>query len=441
MTQRKNQQQIGLYIATSLVVGNMIGSGIFMLPASMSKIGSVSLVGWVISGAGALLVAAVFSRLSKLVPKTGGPYIYPKEGFGDYIGFLSGWGYWASVLLTNGSIAMAFTGYLLVFFPSWLSSSTALILIPILAIWILTLLNARGIKAGGQFQLLTTILKIIPLIAVAFLGLFYFNGSYLEPFNATGSSDLFAIGASITLTLFAFLGIESATIPAGNIRNPDVTIPRATIFGTILTLVIYLLGSISIMGLIPQEQLQESSAPFADAAGIIWGTTGRYLIGIGAVISTFGALNGWILIQSQIPFAMAEDSLLPPLFKKKTKNDFPIYGLIVSSVLITIVVLAYSSKGLVEIFTMLILVGTFLSLISYLFSSMSEVLILIKKKPAGWEKRIIRAFLLGVPAFLFSLVAVYGAGVEVVFFGFIILITGTPIYIWSKIKQSQAVFE
>lgn len=437
MSKHKKPQQIGLYIATSLVVGNMIGSGIFMLPASMATIGSISLLGWLISGAGALLVAAVFSRLSKLVPKTGGPYIYPKEGFGDYIGFLSGWGYWTSVLLTNGSIAMAFTGYLLTFFPAWSTSSTALVLIPVGAIWFLTWLNGRGIKTGGQVQLITTILKIIPLLAVTVLGFLFFDSSNFTPFNSSGSSDLQAIGMSITLTLFAFLGIESATIPAGNIRNPDITIPKATIYGTLATLIIYLLGSVSIMGVIPQEELKVSTAPFADAAGVMWGTTGRYLIAFGAVISTFGALNGWILIQSQIPFAMAEDDLLPPLFKKKSKRDFPIYSLIISSLLITIIVIASSSKGLVEIFTMLILVGTFLALISYLFSSMSEVLIFIRYKPDGWEKKLVRAFLLSLPAFLFSLIAVYGAGVEVVYYGFIILILGTPIYIWSKIKQSQ----
>lgn len=438
MSRHKNQQQIGLYIATSLVVGNMIGSGIFLLPATMAEIGSVSLIGWLISGAGALLVAAVFSRLSKLVPKTGGPYIYPKEGFGDYIGFLSGWGYWTSVLLTNGSIALAFTGYFLVFFPGWSDSSFAMIAIPVIAIWILTWLNSRGVKTGGQVQLLTTILKVVPLVAVTIFGFFFFHSEYFTPFNTTGKSDFIAIGASITLTLFAFLGIESATIPAGNIRNPQVTIPKATLYGTIATLFIYLLASISIMGVMPQEELKHSTAPFADAAGIMWGTTGRYLIGVGAVISTFGALNGWILIQSQIPLAMAKDNLLPPLFKKKSKRDFPIYGLIISSILVTIVVLANSSKGLVEIFKFLILVGTFLSLISYLFSSMSEVLILIRHKPEGWKNKIYRAFLLGIPAFLFSLVAVYGAGMDVVFYGFIILITGTPIYIWSKIKQSQA---
>ena len=385
MRQGKPAQQIGIYIAISLVVGNMIGSGIFMLPASMATIGSISLLGWVLSGAGAILVAIVFSRLSKLVPKTGGPYIYPREGFGDFVGFLSGWGYWLSVLLTNASIAFAFTGYLLVFLPAFSTSQTAMVLIPVLTIWLLTYLNSRGVRTGGVVQLGTTILKIVPLVTVTIAGFFFFDSNNFEPFNATGSSDLAAIGTSITLTLFAFLGIESATIPAGNIKNPEVTIPRATIIGTILTLFIYLISSISIMGILPQSQLSMSTAPFAEAAELMWGKTGMYLVGFGAMISTFGALNGWILIQSQIPMAMAEDDLLPPIFKKRSRRDFPIFSLIISSVIVTVVVIANSSRGMVEIFTMLILVGTILTLISYLFYSMAEVLILIKRKPEDWK--------------------------------------------------------
>jgi APA family basic amino acid/polyamine antiporter len=415
----------------------MIGSGIFMLPASMAKIGSISLLGWLFSGVGALLLAIVFGRLSKLVPKTGGPYIYPKEGFGDFIGFLSGWGYWLSILVTNASIAIAFTGYLLIFVPVWSESQVAIIAIPIIVVWLLTWINSRGIKSGGYLQLTTTILKIIPLVIVTIAGFFFFNSSHFVPFNSSGSSDLAAIGTSITLTLFAFLGMEAATIPAGNIRNPETTIPRATIIGTIITIIIYLMSSISIMGVLPQEQLAGSSAPFAEAAEVIWGSTGKYLVGIGALISTFGALNGWIMIQGHMPLAMAEDDLLPPIFKKRSKSGLPIFGLVTSSLLITIVVLANSSKGLVAIFTLLILVGTFLALVAYLFSSLSEVLILIKQKPAGWEKRTMRAFVLSLPAFAFSVLAVYGAGMKIVFYGFLILILGMPIYIWSKINQSQ----
>ena len=437
MGTKKNNQEVGIYVATSLVIGSMIGSGIFLLPSSMAKIGSISLIGWFVSGAGALLLAIVFSRLSKLIPKSGGPYVYPKESFGAFIGFLSGWGYWLSVLLTNVSIAMVFTGYLLVFIPGWSDSQLAIVIIPIITIWGLTWLNSWGVKSGGFVQLTTTILKVIPLVAVTIAGFFFFNSKHFIPFNSSGVSDFEAIGASITLTLFAFLGMEAATIPAGNIRDPEVTIPKATIYGTIVTIIIYFLSSVSIMGVLPQEQLASSTAPFADAAYLIWGEKGMYLVSFGALISTFGALNGWILLQGYLPMAMAEDDMLPPIFKRKSKKNLPIFGLTISSLIISLVVLANSSKGLVEIFTELILIGTFLVLVSYLFSSMAEVLIILKRKEEGWEKQITRAFILSLPAFVFSVVAVYGAGMKVVFYGFIILIVGTPIYIWSKIKQSQ----
>jgi APA family basic amino acid/polyamine antiporter len=274
-------------------------------------------------------------------------------------------------------------------------------------------------------------------VVVTIAGFFFFNSRNFIPFNSSGSSDLAAIGTSITLTLFAFLGMEAATIPAGNIRDPEITIPKATIIGTILTIIIYLLSSVSIMGVLSQQQLASSSAPFAEAAELIWGNTGKYLVGIGALVSTFGALNGWILMQGHMPLAMAEDGLLPPVFKRKSKKDLPIFGLLVSSVLVTVIVLANSSKGLVEMFTLLILVGTFLALVSYLFSSLAEVLIILKNKLQGWEKQTIRAFVLSLPAFAFSVLAVYGAGMKIVFYGFLILIVGMPIYIWSKIKQSK----
>ncbi len=432
-----NPKQIGLWIVTSLVVGNMIGSGIFLLPSALAEFGGISIFGWIASGFGALTVAVVFSRLSKLVPKTGGPYIYPKEGFGDFIGFFSGFGYWMSVLLTNASIAMAFTGYLFVFTPSIAESKLMAVVIALGTIWFLTWLNALGVKSGGKMQLVTTVLKIIPLVLVTIAGYFFFNIDNFKPFNTSGMSDIKAVGATVALTLFAFLGIESGTVPAGNVKDPKKTIPMGTMIGTIFNIIIYLLSTFSIMGVIPPEALRGSTAPFADAAEIIWGEGGKYLVGFGAMISIFGALNGWILIQGQIPFAMAEDDLMPPIFKKKSKRDFPLYGLVISSIIVTVIVIANSSKGLVELFTLLILIGTFLTLISYLFSSLSAVLILIRYKPDKWETRSIRAFIVSIPAFVFSLWAVYGSGQQIVFYGFLILMMGLPLYVYSKMRKNK----
>jgi len=431
------QNQIGIWIVTSLVIGNMIGSGIFLLPSALSVFGGISIIGWIASGLGAIAVARVFGRLSKLIPKTGGPYVFPKEGFGDFIGYFSGFGYWMSVLLTNVSIALAFTGYLFVFTPSISDSKLMTVLISLGTVWFLTWLNSRGVKSGGKMQLVTTVLKVIPLVLVTIAGLFFFNIEHFKPFNLSGMSDIKAIGATVALTLFAFLGIESGTVPAGNVENPKVTIPKATMFGTLFTVVIYLVSTVSIMGVIPPEELQGSAAPFADAAYIIWGDTGKYLIGFGAMISIFGALNGWILIQGQIPFAMAEDDLMPPIFKKKSKRDFPLYGLLISSGIVTVIVIANFSRGLVELFTLLILIGTFLTLISYLFSSLSEVLILIRLKPEHWKLRAAKAFVLSLPAFAFSLWAVYGSGQEIVFYGFLILMLGLPMYVYSKMRKNK----
>lgn len=435
---RPNQtHQIGIFMTTALVVGNMIGSGIFLLPSNLASLGGISIYGWVISGIGALLLAMMYGRLSKLVPKSGGPYQFPRAGFGEFIGFLSGWGYWVSVVLTNAAIAMVFAGYFINFIPVLQNNSNSPVIVALSAIWFLTWLNTQGVKSGGTMQLVTTLLKIIPLLAVTFAGFLLFNIDHFTPMNLSGKSDIFAIGAAVSLTLFAFMGVESATVPAENIKNPEQTISRATLIGTVITVIIYILSSISIMGLISPDELAVSSAPLADAGLILWGETGRILVGLGAIISTFGALNGWILIQGQMPMAMAKDSLFPPLFKKLSKRKFPVVGMLISSTLITVVVLANQTKGLVEIFKMLILMSTFLALITYLFSSMAEVMIILRNKDSGWQRAGVRTFFVSIPVFAFSLWAIYGSGMEIVFYGFLMLILGTPFYVWSKIKQGN----
>jgi APA family basic amino acid/polyamine antiporter len=429
--------KVGIYIATALVVGNMIGSGIFLLPSALAEYGGISILGWIASGMAAFVLAIVFGRLSKLLPKTGGPYAFAKKGYGDFSGFLVGWGYWISILATNAAIAVGFAGYLTVFFPAIEGSNVHMAFVAIGAIWILTWVNSRGIKSGGAIQLVTTVLKILPLLTISIVGLFFFDIDHFIPFNVSAVSDVKAVAATLTITLFAFLGVESATVPADNIHDPKKTIPRATLIGTLLTIGVYMISSVSVMGLLSPEELAASPAPFADAAQNIIGETGKYLVGLGALISTFGALNGWILIQSQMPYAMAMDKMFPPIFARKNKKDFPVVALIISSIIVTLIVYSNFTKGLVGMFTFLILLGTFTNLIAYIFSSMAEVLILIKTKPEKWEKKVLRSFIVGVPAFIFSIWAIYGAGQDIVFYGFLALMAGMPFYVWSKIEQTN----
>ena len=294
-------QKIGLLTTTSLVVGNMIGVGIFVLPAVLSNYGSVSLLGWLFTATGALILAKIFSNFSKIiVSKSGGPYVYSKAGFGDFIGFLVAWGYWIACWIGNGAIAIAIIGAASFFVPALASNSTLSVSVGLSLIWLFTWINSRGIKESGKVQFITTIIKILPLIFIIIFGIFFFDSNNFPSFNLTGESNFSSISAVATLTLYAFIGIECATIPAGNIKNPDKTIPRATMLGTIIVTILYLLGTIVLFGILPLDILQNSPAPFAEAAKIMGGEYGGYFVAIGVIVSGLGVLNGWILITGQI---------------------------------------------------------------------------------------------------------------------------------------------
>ncbi|MEQ9423117.1 MAG: amino acid permease [Cyclobacteriaceae bacterium] len=423
-------KKIGLSRATSLVVGNMIGAGIFLLPASLATLGSISFIGWMISGLGTIVLAVVFSRLSRIITKSGGPYAYAQAAYGDFVGFITAWSYWVSILATNAGIAIAFSGYLGVFLP-FANGKLGTAIISISAVGLLTIVNLRGTAAGAGVQLITTILKVIPLIFVCLVGTFFIEPSYLVEFNVSEQSHSSAIAAAITLTLFALTGFESATLPSGDIEDSDKTVPRATIIGTIAVVVIYMISSAVIMGLIPNPILQTSTAPFADAAEIIMGSAGKYLVAFGALISTFGALNGWILLQGHITMSPAEDGLFPKFFAKKNANNISLFGHLLSSLLVTFFITANSAKGLVALFTFLILVSTFCLLIPYLFVALSEILIIIKSG-SNRKTNLEKAAIFGIIGFLYTMWAVIGSPNDVVFYGVIFLLMGIPVYVWAK---------
>ncbi len=417
--------KIGLFPTTSLVLGNMIGSGIFLLPASLAAYGAISIIGWIVAALGGLAIAKVFSELSKRFPETGGPYTFTKKGFGDFPAFLVAWGYWIAILATNAAITVTMLSYLSVFFPILSEQPEIAIIVGLGAIWLLTFINSRGIKEAGWIQLITTILKLVPLILIAIVGLFFIEIAHFKPLNISGESDISAIAATTTLTLFAFLGIESATIPADNIANPTKTIPRATMIGTWVAILAYILGSIAVMGIIPPETLAQSEAPFADAAVVIWGESARKWVALGIVISTFGALNGWIMMQGQIPLAAAKDQLFPKLFGKLSNNQMPIRGLVFSSMLISGLMLMNYSKSLIKAFEFMILLSTLTCLVPYLFTSATHVLFALRSEKK-WT------WIWGSIAFMFSMWAVVGSGQEIVFYGFLVLIGGIPFYVWIK---------
>ena len=418
--------KLGLLSSTSLVIGNMVGSGIFLLPASLAIYGTISIIGWLFSSVGAILLALVFGELSKISNKNpGGPYYYTRKSFGDLPAFLVAWGYWISIWSTNAAITVALLGYLGVLFPELNSNPILSICTGLFFIWFFTWVNSQKIRTIGLVQTVTTALKIIPIVFIGFIGIFYIDFSNFYPFNASDQSNFEAITATTTLTFFAFLGMESATIPSDKVNNASQTIKKATIYGTLFTIIIYLMSTISIMGLIPLDDLANSNAPFADAAEIISGSYSRKLVAIGAVIATMGALNGWILIQGQIPMSASIDGLFPKIFGKKNSNNSPISGIIISSILISFLLLFNFSKTLIEAFTFMIKLSTLSVITPYLFST--ACLALLSKTN---NFRLIISFL----AFIFSIWIIIGCGIETVTLGFIMLLTGIPFYFWLKRK-------
>lgn len=433
-------KKLGLVAATSLVIGNMIGSGIFLLPSSLAPYGLLSVVGWLVTSFGALMLALVFARLSQTIVGAGGPYTYSRVAFGDFAGFWIAWGYWIALWVSIAGVAVAFIGYAAAFIPAlntnnWLAGAIAILLI-----WILTFINMRGADLAGKVQTVSTIIKIIPLVAVGLLGLAYFNSDNLAQWapSASEPSMYRAVQAVVALTLWSYLGLESAAVATDTIENPTRTIPRATMIGTIFVAVVYILSSTAVLGLVPASTLETSSFPFATAAETLWGPTAFYFVAFCAAVSCLGAANGFILITPQVSSAAADDRLFPAPFSRRTKTGVPAWGMIVAAILESVVLaLNYSgSKNAVEIFNFIILLATLTTLVPYAFCAMAEIMIFFTDREKFSGKRLGASIAIASIAFIYSLYAIIGSGATAVMWGFVLLLGGIPVYVWMKKEQT-----
>jgi len=412
----------------------MIGSGIFLLPASLAVYGGVSILGWLSTTVGAVMTALVFVRLSRKFPKQGGPYRYAYDHFGPFAGFSVAWSYWISIWCGNAAIAVAATTYLGFFWPQLHENPLLAISITLGLVWSITLLNSKGVKGAGIFQLITTVLKLLPLLAIGLMCFVVFDAKAFEPFNLSEEPLSVSIAATAALTLWAFLGLESATIPADNVDNPTRTIPRATLIGVIIVAIIYVSSQITIISVVPNGVLQTSGAPFADAARALWGDTAAYIIAVGAIISCIGALNGWILLQGQVPMSAARDGLLPKFLGDKKGDGISLGSLFFSSVLISLLVLANFSEGLVSLYTFAILVSTLGIFIPYLLSIAVDLRLIIK----SWNNK---ADYFSIITALFAMVycawAISGIGAKATLWGMALIASGMPVYWYMRRKHKE----
>jgi basic amino acid/polyamine antiporter, APA family len=441
------KRELGLPSATALVVGNMIGSGIFLLPASLAAValatGSGSLLAWALTGIGAMLLAAVFATLGRAYPRTGGPYAYAHRAFGDFIGFQTAWGYWIAAWAGNAAIAIAFTGYLAVFWPSLISSNIAMAGVTIGIVWVLTFVNILGVRETGMVQIVTTVLKFVPLALIGLVGLFFMKADNFTPFAphglGTGNGMWGGITAAAALTLWAFIGLESATVPAEEVKDPERNIPRATILGTLVTTVVYIVATVAIIGVLPLTRLAESSSPFAAAATEMFGGTWGKIVAAVALISAFGALNGWILIQGRIPFAAARDGLFPQRFGRvHGRRGTPVFGLVVSSVLISGLVAMNYSKSLVDQFTFIILLATLTTVVPYAFAAAAEVYLFIVERERFPGRRLVRDTVVAALGFAYAIFAIWGIGWDIIGKGFLLLMVGIPVFVYMSWRHHGA---
>jgi APA family basic amino acid/polyamine antiporter len=412
---------LGLWSATALVVGSMIGSGVFLLPASLAPYGAASLAGWAITLCGAMLLALTFSRLARRWPQTGGPYVYARNAFGELAGFAVAWSYWVSIWCANAAIAVAFAGSIGAIFPAATATPLRAAGCALAALWVCVAVNLAGVREAGRMQLVTTVLKLVPLLLFGGIALWFVDGSHYRPFNPSGEPLALAVQATVALTLWAFLGLEAATVPAGAIKDAERTIPRATILGTLLAGIATILACTAVLGLLPADVAKQSAAPMADAAKALWGPAAGIAIAVVAAVSCFGALNGWVLVSAQVPLAAARDGLLPARFAQLDANGTPRFGVLASSALASLLVLANYSESLVTLFTFSILLSTAATLLPYVASS------------AAWLRSgERRGRLVAALALLYGLYALVGTGAESLLWGGALVAAGLPVYVWRR---------
>jgi Amino acid transporters len=433
-TNAAKERSLGIAACTAIVVGNMVGSGFYLSPSAVAPYGSIAILVWALMGGGAICLGLTFAKLARLRPETGGPYAYTRIAYGDFPGFLIAWVYWISIWASLPVIAVAFAGAILDMFPGLHSRMMATVL-TLGAIWAVVLINLRGVKEAGFFAELMTYSKLIPFGAVAIIGLFYVDPSHFSTFNASGKPVFSATAALAPLTMFAYLGLESATVPAGDVKDPERTIPRSTILGIVTATLLYVLGTIAVMGIVPREQLVKSVAPFSDAAQIIWGPWGATAISIAVILSSIGALNGWTLLMGQVPMAAARDGLFPSIFSRMSQQGVPAIGIMLSATLATILVIiqAAGTSGFQSFYSLVVGLSTMAAVIPYAFCAMATGLIAAH----GASAMAPRLTIIEIIAFIFAVFTLYGCGAEAVLYGVVLLVLGIPVYVWQRRRASE----
>ncbi len=366
--------RFGLTTAMALIMGSIIGVGIFNLPTSLASYGPISLVSMALTTVGALALALLFAALSRRLPADGGPYAYSRVAFGNRVGFANAWSYWITAWAGNAAIAVGWVLYVEEFINTGHDKWGSILLV-LVGLWIPAAINLSGVKNMGSVQVVTTILKFAALAVVSTVGFLYVSSANYTPFNVSGEGAIGAIGGGMAIALFSYLGVETAAVAAGKVKDPDRNIPKATIFGTLATAVVYMLSLTAVFGILPTATLAKSTAPFSDVVNSMFGGSwAGDLMSIAVIISGFGALNGWTMICAEMPRAAAKDGLFPERFERLNRKGMPAFGIVASTALASIAMaINYMGSDGATVFTTLVLMTGITAAIPYGYSALAQI--------------------------------------------------------------------
>lgn len=426
------QGKLGFGALLALVIGNMVGSGIYVLPAQLAPLGWNQFAGWGITIVGALALAQVFAALGRRLPLAGGPYAYATSAFGPLAGFTTAWAYWVMSWVGNAAVAVAVVSALALIWPTLGSTQGLPALLAVACVWIVTLINIRGVREAGLLQEATVVLKLLPLIALIAIALYLFaTGAPRAPDPGVPfTADNIALAAG--LTFWGFLGLEAATVPADKVENPQRNIARATMLGVALTGLIYFGISAAFALYMPVAEAAASPAPIASYLGRYLGGDVAIAVALFAAISAFGTLNGWVLVQAEMPWAMAKGGVFPAWFAKEGKHGTPVRSHLVSSGLLTAITLMNYQKGMTDLFGFIASVSLSAGLVAYLMAALAAL------KLARSSLATVLAALVAVGFFFW---AEYGLGTEAIGYAALLIATGLPVYRATRQVRSAAIFE
>ena len=438
---REKAHVLGLTSATGLVIGSIVGTGIFTAPAVIAGAGTMGIVVLGVIALGAMLLAILFGQLTKRIPNSdGGLYAYSRHEFGDFAGYLVGWCYWIQAWAGNAAIVSSWVFYVDALFGFNHITGLENWGIAMVGLWVPAIVNLVGIRQMSWFQNVTVVLKFLPLLFVGVVGWFFVEKANFGPFNGSGGSLYSGIGIAAGVALFSFIGVEAAAMTAKRVENPRVNVGRASLLGTGLSAVLYVLVTAAVMGLVPHHALLNNGAPFVNAFQTIFngaGWAGKFIAAV-AVVSGIGALNGWTLIVTETSRAVAQDDLFPRPFAWTDAKGTAWFGILVGTALPSLLMLwRYTTTSGLTVFTYLVDLTVVTVAIPYFFSAIAQLTFLVgrRRKVQGWQ--LARDLSVAGASVLFSMWVTFAAGYQVVYQALVVILAGLVIYAFLNARRQR----